>query len=126
MNNCSAKNDAQNFESFRFQIFKFPRNNRRKYTPRPGIPAHRNVTIRSFSVMMDCIVSVHYRDSDFELDQCDIHRKKRQSADNNEKELEYKIELVVKDQDSKNQPGDQNSSAVKYSIFWFIFIFIFQ
>ena len=76
--------------------------------------------------MMDCIVSVHYRDSDFELDQCDIHRKKRQSADNNEKELEYKIELVVKDQDLKNQPGDQNSSAVKYSIFWFIFIFIFQ
>ena len=35
LNNCSAKNDAQNFESFRFQIFKFPRNNRRKYTPRP-------------------------------------------------------------------------------------------
>ena len=73
---------------------------------------------------MDCIVSVHYRDSDFELDQCDIHRRKRQAAGDNEKELEYKIELVVKD--SKNQPGDQNSSAVKYSIFGFIFIFIFQ
>ena len=71
--------------------------------------------------MMDCIVSVHYRDSDFELDQCDIHRKKRQSADNNEKELEYKIELVVKDQDSKNQPGDQNSSAVKYSFGLYLF-----
>ena len=73
--------------------------------------------------MMDCIVSVHYRDSDFELDQCDIHRRKRQAAGDNEKELEYKIELVVKD--FKNQPGDQNSSAVKYSIFVGLFILIF-
>ena len=76
--------------------------------------------------MMDCIVSVHYRDSDFELDQCDIHRRKRQAAGDNEKELEYKIELVVKEKDSKLKPGDQNSSAVKYSIFGFIFIFIFN
>ena len=75
---------------------------------------------------MDCIVSVHYRDSDFELDQCDIHRRKRQAAGDNEKELKYKIELVVKEKDSKNQLGDQNSSAVKYSIFGFIFIFIFN
>ena len=75
--------------------------------------------------MIDCIVSVHYRDSDFELDQCDIHRRKRQLADENEKELEYKIELILKEQDSKKQPGDQNSSAVKYSFFWFIFILIF-
>ena len=30
-----AKNDAQNFESFRFQIFKFPRSNRRKFSPSP-------------------------------------------------------------------------------------------
>ena len=76
--------------------------------------------------MMDCTVSVHYRDSDFELEQCDIHRRKRQADGDNEKELEYKIELVVKEKDSKIQPGDQNSSAVKYSIFGFIFIFIFQ
>ena len=75
--------------------------------------------------MIDCIVSVHYRDSDFELDQCDIHRRKRQLADENEKELEYKIELILKEQDSKKQPGNQNSSAVKYSIFGFIFILIF-
>ena len=74
---------------------------------------------------MDCIVSVHYRDSDFELDQCDIHRRKRQAAYDNEKELEYKIELTVKNQDSKNQPGDENSSAVKYSIFVGLFILIF-
>ena len=47
-----------------------------------------------FSVTMDCIVSVHYSGSDFELDQCDVHRKKRH-ADEHEKELEYKIEFFV-------------------------------
>ena len=47
-----------------------------------------------FLVTMNCIVSIHYSDSNFELDQCDIHRKKRHS-DEHEKELEYKIELFV-------------------------------
>ena len=43
---------------------------------------------------MNCIVSIHYADSNFELDQCDVHRKKRH-YDENEKELEYKVEYKV-------------------------------
>ena len=47
---------------------------------------------------MDCVVSVHYKDSDFELDQCDVHRKKRHAGEH-EKELEYKVELIVEEPD---------------------------
>ena len=47
---------------------------------------------------MDCIVSVQYKDSDFELDQCDVHRKKRHAGEH-EKELEYKLELIVEEPD---------------------------
>lgn len=47
-------------------------------------------------VIMDCIVSVHYKDSDFQLDQCDVHRKKRHVGEH-EKELEYKIELNIEE-----------------------------
>ena len=43
---------------------------------------------------MDCIVSVHYKDSEFELEPCDIHRRKRHAGDH-EKELEYKVEMLV-------------------------------
>ena len=50
--------------------------------------------ITLFLVTMNCIVSIHYSDSNFELDQCDVHRKKRHS-DEHEKELEYKVELFV-------------------------------
>ena len=47
-----------------------------------------------FLVTMNCIVSIHYADSNFELDQCDVHRKKRH-YDEDEKELEYKVEYKV-------------------------------
>ena len=47
-------------------------------------------------VTMDCIVLVHYKDSDFKLDQCDVHRKKRHVGEH-EKELEYKIELNIEE-----------------------------
>ena len=47
-----------------------------------------------FLITMNCIVSIHYADSNFELDQCDVHRKKRH-YDEDEKELEYKVEYKV-------------------------------
>ena len=43
---------------------------------------------------MDCIVSVHYKDSAFELEPCDVHRRKRHVGDH-EKELGYKVEMLV-------------------------------
>ena len=45
---------------------------------------------------MDCIVSIYYKDSGFDLEPCDFHRKKRHT-DSNEKELEYKVEIVVEE-----------------------------
>ena len=47
---------------------------------------------------MDCIVSVYYKDFEFELDQCDVHRKKRHVGEHG-KELEYKVELIVEEPD---------------------------
>ena len=44
---------------------------------------------------MDCIVSVHYKESDFELGRCDVHRGKRHADET--KELEYKIEIQVEE-----------------------------
>ena len=70
---------------------------------------------------MDCIVSIHYKDSGFELEQCDFHRRKRHAGDH-EKELGYKIELLVEEpittttasqtiDDTMMTPGDKNMNG---------------
>ena len=46
-------------------------------------------------VIVDCIVSVHYKESDFELGRCDVHRGKRHADET--KELEYKIKIQVEE-----------------------------
>ena len=62
---------------------------------------------------MDCIVSVHYKDSGFELEQCDVHRRKR-DADDREKELEYKVELLVEEPNmSTTIPANDNSAEIR-------------
>ena len=71
-----------------------------------------------FLVIMDCIVSVHYKDSDFELDQCDVHRKKRHVGEH-EKELEYKVELIVE------EPGESAAVMPGFFIGLFLPLFIF-
>ena len=64
---------------------------------------------------MDCIVSVHYKESDFELGRCDVHRGKRHADET--KELEYKIEIqieelsVTKFPDETTQPFSTQSST---------------
>jgi len=84
----------------------------------PLISSEFSVLWILFLVTMNCIVSIHYSDSNFELDQCDVHRKKRHTGEP-EKELEYKVELLV-----------ENSATVTCSfiglflaiiIFWFYF-----
>ena len=67
---------------------------------------------------MDCIVSVHYKDSGFELDQCDVHRKKRH-VDEHEKELEYKVELIVE------EPSESAAVTPVFFIGLFLTFFIF-
>ena len=62
---------------------------------------------------MDCNVSVHYKDSDFELDQCDAHRKKRHSSSEHEKELEYKLTYTVLDSDDRNLSPSIDSEDTK-------------
>ena len=63
---------------------------------------------------MDCIVSVHYKDSGFELEQCDVHRRKR-DADDREKELEYKVELLVEEPKmSTTTTPDGNSAEMRF------------
>ena len=69
-------------------------------------------------MIMDCIVSVHYKDSDFELDQCDVHRKKRHVGEH-EKELEYKVELIVE------EPGESAAVMPVFFIGLFLAFFIF-
>ena len=59
-------------------------------------------------MIINCIVSVHYKDSGFQLDPCSTHRKKRN--DNiDEKNFEYRIELNLKEEQiEKNEHDDEN------------------
>ena len=58
---------------------------------------------------MDCIVSVHYKESDFELGRCDVHRGKRHADET--KELEYKIEIQVEERSVTEVP-DETTQAL--------------
>ena len=58
---------------------------------------------------MDCIVSVHYKESDFELGRCDVHRGKRHVDET--KDLEYKITIEVEEPSVTDFP-DETTQAL--------------
>ena len=69
---------------------------------------------------MDCIVSIHYKNSGFELEECDVHRKKRHAGDH-EKELEYKVDLLVEEPITTTTTADSKVTCVTFVLFLFIF-----
>ena len=73
---------------------------------------------------MDCIVSVHYKDSGFELEQCDVHRRKRH-ADDREKELEYKVELLVEEPNMSTKTTPDGNSAEMHFVTVGLFLWAF-
>ena len=67
---------------------------------------------------MDCIVSIHYKDSGFELDECDVHRKKRHIGEHEQK-LEYKVKFIVE------EPSESAAVMPGFFIGLFLPLFIF-